>query len=54
MNEDIDLAAIPYDDEDDFPGVTADEVLAALRAGIHAEAEAAVRRALATARGRID
>lgn len=53
LDEDIGLDAIEAD-EDDFPGVTADEILAALRAGIHAEAESGVRRAVGAALGRID
>lgn len=55
-DDEIDLDNIPYrdDEQDVLAGWRPDDVKAALRAGIHAAAEAGVRRALALARGRID
>ena len=50
----IDIEAIPFDDEDALAGLSAADVLAALREGIHAEATTGVRRAVNAALGRVD
>lgn len=53
--DDFDLAAIPGENEvDDFKGLTAADVLAALREVVGAETGAGIRRAVNSALGRID